>query len=386
MPIPILVVDDEADLELLVRHRFRARIAAAEIEVTFARDGAEALAILAERTDIGLIVTDINMPVMDGLTLLENIRALPRITRTIIVSAYDDLENIRFAMNRGACDFLTKPIDFADFETTVDKGLRDLAALVDGEAARRHLTELEYELDVAARIQNSILPEIITGRPEFEIGANMLPARQVSGDFYDFFLLDSNRLGVAIGDVSGKGIPAALFMAVSRTLLRATALHGASPRDCLAHMNRVLLAQSNGEVFLTVLYGILDLTTGAFEFSAGAHPPPYLIRRDREGMYLRDPRGTMVGLLEEAEFQAGSVTLEPGETLFFYTDGITEAESAEAGFFTQARLTQTLCGQGDKCAPRLVAEVIDRLEKFTGGGDRADDVTVLAVRYRPAQN
>jgi sigma-B regulation protein RsbU (phosphoserine phosphatase) len=383
MPNRILVVDDEPDLQPLVLHKFRKRISTGEFEFVFARDGEDALRTLAAQPGVELIVTDINMPVMDGLALLACISELPRLSKTIIVSAYDDLENIRIAMNRGAYDFLTKPIDFADLEATIDKTLRDLEQTRAGLEARRELALLGYELQLATKIQRSILPEIIKGHRDFEIGATMIPARQVSGDFYDFFLIDSRRLGLAIGDVSGKGIPAALFMAVSRTLLRATALHGGSPRECLEHVNRVLLKQSDGEVFLTLLYGILDLETGDFEFSAGGQPAPYLCSQRTTGRFLREPRGMMLGVLEEATYDAVTIRLEPREALLFYTDGVTEAESSGKQFFTEQRLESALeCVKG-RPAEVLASEVVSRLEVFTQGSEQSDDITVLAVRFRP---
>jgi phosphoserine phosphatase RsbU/P len=383
MPDRILVVDDELDLELLILHKFRKRIGPGELEFRFAHNGEEALEILAKEPAIELIITDINMPVMDGLTLLARVSALQRLTKTVIVSAYDDLENIRIAMNRGAYDFLTKPIDFADLETTIDKTLRELGELRRGLAARAQLTMLEYELDLATKIQRSILPEIIEDHKDFEIGATMLPARQVSGDFYDFFLIDGNRLGLAIGDVSGKGIPAALFMAVSRTLLRATALHGSSPRECLEHVNRVLLKQSDGEVFLTLLYGILDLNTGDFEFSVGGQPPPFLCSRGARGQFLREPRGMMLGLLEEAEYGSATVRVDPGGTLVFYTDGVTEAESGKGSFFTEERLQTVLECINGQPASELATRIVDALKVFAGGNEQTDDVTILAVRFKP---
>lgn len=158
MPDCILVVDDEPDLELLVAHKFRKRIGQGEFSFRFAHNGEEALRILEQEPSIELIVTDINMPVMDGLTLLCHVSRLPRLTKTVIVSAYDDLENIRIAMNRGAYDFLTKPIDFADLETTIDKTLRELNELRQGLVARAQLANLEYELQLATKIQRSILP------------------------------------------------------------------------------------------------------------------------------------------------------------------------------------------------------------------------------------
>lgn len=383
MPDRILVVDDEPDLELLILHKFRKRIGQGEFEFRFARNGEDALQVLAENPSIELVVTDINMPVMDGLTLLGRLAGLTRLTRTVIVSAYDDLENIRVAMNRGAYDFLTKPIDFADLEMTLDKTLHALGELRRGLIARAQLSTLEYELALATKIQRSILPEIINGHQDFELGATMLPARQVSGDFYDFFLLDGNRLGLAIGDVSGKGIPAALFMAVSRTLLRATALHGSSPRECLEHVNRVLLKQSDGEVFLTLLYGILDLRTGDFEFSVGGQPPPFLCSLNREGQFLREPTGMMLGLLEEAAYGTATVRVEPGGTLVFYTDGVTEAESGKGSFFTEQRLRAVLECSKDRPAGELTNRIVDALNDFANGNEQTDDVTILSVRYKP---
>ncbi|MDP9054030.1 MAG: SpoIIE family protein phosphatase [Acidobacteriota bacterium] len=383
MPNKILVVDDEPDLELLILHKFRRRIGQGELEFRFAPNGEDALKVLAAEPAIELIVTDINMPVMDGLTLLGRVGALSRLTRTVIVSAYDDLENIRMAMNRGAYDFLTKPIDFADLEMTIDKTLRELSELRQGLVARAQLLTLEYELDLATKIQRSILPEIISDHADFELGATMLPARQVSGDFYDFFLIDANRLGLAIGDVSGKGIPAALFMAVSRTLLRATALHGASPRECLEHVNRVLLKQSDGEVFLTLLYGILDLETGEFVFSVGGQPPPFLYSPDKPGRFLREPTGMMLGILGEAAYGTARVHMEPGDTLVFYTDGVTEAECRKGTFFSEERLREVVeCGK-DKPAGELTTRIVEALRVFTEGNEQTDDVTILSVRYKP---
>ena len=208
----------------------------------------------------------------------------------------------------------------------------------------------------------------------------MLPARQVSGDFYDFFLIDENRLGLAIGDVSGKGIPAALFMAVSRTLLRATALQGVSPKDCLDHVNRVLLKQTDGEVFLTLMYGVFDLKTGDFHFSVGGQPPPYLCSPEGAGGFLREPRGMMLGLIERAEYRCGTVNVSPGETLVFYTDGVTEAESADQQFYTERRLAAILEKNVELSPKALTEGLLEDLRTFTSGTEQADDITILAMR------
>src|SRR4029077_3922029 len=188
----------------------------------------------------------------------------------VIVSAYGDMQNIRTAMNRGAYDFLIKPIDFADFETTLNKTIQELESIKHGLLAREQLTAIQHELGVAARIQQSILPRQFPpfpGRTDFEVYAHMAPAREVGGDFYDFFLINKDLLGFVIGDVSGKGVPAAIFMAVCRTLLKATAMQGMPPGECLEYANTLLKRQSEAAMFVTVFYGILDTRTGDVDYS-----------------------------------------------------------------------------------------------------------------------
>ena len=166
------------------------------------------------------------MPEMDGLTLLLKLKELKKPSlKTVIVSAYGDMENIRTAMNRGAFDFLTKPINFEDLEITINKTLEEIG--LQRRAMREHdqLISIRQDLSVARDIQQGILPKVFPpfpGRTDFDIYASMIAAKEVGGDFYDFFMIDNDRLGFVIGDVSGKGIPAAIFMAVSRTLIRAT--------------------------------------------------------------------------------------------------------------------------------------------------------------------
>ena len=232
----ILVVDDEPDMESLVRQKLRQQIRDNEFEFFFSRNGEEALETLAGQPGIALVLTDINMPVMDGLTLLGRLNEYGRPMKTVIVSAYGDMANIRTAMNRGAIDFLTKPIDFADFELTIRKGLAHIARLKNSIQTQNDLISLQHELNVAARIQQWTLPRIFPPFPErhdFELHAAMAPAKSVSGDLFDFFLLDETHLGFMIGDVNGTGVAAALFAAITRTLLRATGMRGTAPGACL---------------------------------------------------------------------------------------------------------------------------------------------------------
>lgn len=388
MTARILVVDDEPDLEPLILQRFRRQIGSGEMKFEFARDGEQAIAKLENDPAIDVVLSDINMPVMDGLTLLSRLNQMPRLLKTVMVSAYTDMLNLRIAMNRGAYDFVTKPIDFADLEATIRKTAQELEVLRESSRMREELSQIQAELDVAARIQKSLLPEPLASHPCLDIAAIMLPARQVSGDFYDFFALDRNRFAFVVGDVSGKGIPAALFMAVTRTILRSTALHGACPAACLAAVNRALLPQGGGEMYATLFYGILDTERGKLTWSVGGHKPPWIIPASGEPRQLDGPRGFMVGVFEDATFESTETALGTGDAILVHTDGITDAENTAHEMFGKKRLTTLIRslapdrGARERSGPPAMAQrIIEEVRTFTSGASQADDITLLAVRY-----
>src|SRR5260370_10924826 len=153
----------------------------------------------------------------------------------------------------------------------------------------------------------------------------MIPAREVGGDLFDFFLLDEDHLGFVIGDVSGKGVPAALFMAVSRTLLRATAQHHVSPGECLSYVNGSLAEQSIASMFVTLFYGVLDTRTGEVQFANGGHNPPYIFSAGGQFRLLREKRGPMVGVIDGFEYRTFTTQMATGEGILLYTDGGTDA-------------------------------------------------------------
>jgi sigma-B regulation protein RsbU (phosphoserine phosphatase) len=378
-PLLVLVVDDEPDIETLIRQRFKRR--PGDFSFVFARNGQEALERLKENPALDLVVTDINMPVMDGLTLLGRLNAMDgRVMKAVILSAYGDMENIRTAMNRGAFDFLTKPIDFQDFESTLRRTRDALVEAQEGLEARSRLSAIEQELDIAASIQASMLPrEFLPGRTDFGIYAAMAPARRVGGDFYDFFLIDEQRLGFVIGDVSGKGVPAALFMAVSRTLLRATALHGTDPAECLRYANEVLGGQREGGVFVTVFYGILHTDTGELEYGIAGHNPPY--RVSEEITAIAEPSGVVIGLLPDMEYQTGRMQLARGDEVVLFTDGVPEAMNAEQRFFGEKRLRAVLAAHRRESPKEIVDAVLAEVGEFTAGAAQSDDITVMSVKW-----
>ena len=385
----ILIVDDEPDLELLIRQRFRRQIREGAYHFTFARNGQEALELIHGNESIDLVLSDINMPVMDGLTLLGRLRGLRPRLGTVIVSAYGDMRNIRTAMNLGAFDFLTKPIDFQDFEVTIAKTLGQIEELRKADTDREHLIAVQRDLQTAAEIQRSFLPPPLPASADtrFTLHATMLPARAVGGDFYDYFALDENRFGLVLGDVSGKGVPAALFMAVTRTLTRTIARSGCKPGECLAEVNRQLLLQADpsSSMFVTLFYVVLNTVSGEMIYSNGGHLPPYVLRAGGT-LEALPGRGRLVGALDDADWQTWQARLQPGDFLFLYTDGITEARNSADGFFGAQRLEEAL-RTGDRSSPqRLVRGVLDGVQQFAADRPQADDLTAVALHYMGATN
>jgi len=376
----ILVVDDEPDLEFLIRQRFRRDIRRERLRFVFAQDGIQALEALEQHEEIQLIMTDINMPRMDGLTLLDELKGRPRV-RAVVVSAYGDMRNIRTAMNRGAFDFITKPIDFQDLELTLEKSLRHVAMLSEAVAHRKRLSAIHEELRVARKMQLSILPQNFPKTDACLTHAVMTPAQDVGGDFYDVFPLPEDRIGVVIADVSGKGVPAALFMMVSRTLLKGHAIGGLDPARVLEQVNNGLSEDNESQMFVTLLYGVVD-ADGLFTFANAGHCPPFLMHQGKEPRLLPLTSGVALGVVPGLSYSLDTVQLEPGDRLFLYTDGVPEAERPDNSLFEEDRLREALAGVGDASPEGVNSAVIEAVREFTGGEHQSDDITCLTLAYR----
>ncbi|MEO0035308.1 MAG: hypothetical protein RLZZ501_1331 [Pseudomonadota bacterium] len=243
--------------------------------------------------------------------------------------------------------------------------------------------QLQQELDIARQIQRSMLPvNFPTDHPRIALYAEMEPAKEVGGDFYDFFFLDERRLGMVIADVSGKGVPAALFMAIARTLLKATALFGSPPARCLANLNNLLAENNEKDLFVTVFYGILDLDSGVFTYCNAGHNPPYLLPADGPPRPLPRTGGAALAILADLPQRDATVALAPGDGLFLFTDGVTEAQDAGGGFWGEARLEATLAAAG-RSPHDLIGAVYDGVRGFVADAPQFDDITCLAVRWHP---
>lgn len=245
---------------------------------------------------------------------------------------------------------------------------------------KSQLASLQNELDIARKIQTSILPTNLSEPNRFEVCGVMQAAKEVGGDFYDFFLIDENRLGVVVADVSGKGVPAAFFMLISRTLLKATATFGLKPSDVLTKLNDLLSVENDQMMFVTMFYGILDLNSGEFTFSNGGHNSPGLLHGDDVGTL--DMTGDMaLAVMENMTFSEGVVQLTPGDTIVLFTDGVTEAFDPEENMYGDDRLMKTLAAIRDESAPAILEGLMNSVVTFAADAPQADDITIVALRY-----
>lgn len=385
MAIKILSVDDEPDLEVLLSHYFRRKIRKGEYEFTFAHNGLEALKLMVEHPDFDIVLSDINMPEMDGLTLLSKINELRNpAQKCIMVSAYGDMKNIRTAMNRGAFDFATKPIDMEDLSLTIEKAVEEVNYIKQTQREHLQLESIQSDLAVAGEIQKAILPCRFPPFPEIkslDIYASMTPAKEIGGDFYDFFRLDDDRIGLVIADVSGKGVPAALFMAVSNTLLRSISMTKDNSQDCIDELNRLLCRVNVNSMFVTVFYGILNHRTGELDYTNGGHNPAYILR-GKNGELERLGRfpNLVVGGFEDFSYKSESAQLNPDDSLFLYTDGITEAFDAKEQPFGDERLEDSLVELYHDDAKTIIEGVYADLGDFIGDTTQSDDITMVVVK------
>ena len=248
---------------------------------------------------------------------------------------------------------------------------------------REQLAAINKELDTARNIQHSLLPRIFPpfpDRQDFDIHAQMTSARAVGGDFFDFFLIDNDHLGILIGDVSGKGTPAALYMAMTHTHVKTVALQGRAPQECMAEVNRILRSDNASSMYATCFYGILDTRTGQLQYSNAGHNPPYRIAAGGHVSLLDETGGTPLGLFPWKKYEGASAQLDPGDGLFLFTDGVPEANDPREEEFTTRRVRDVLLEAAQLPSREIICKMNTQLLAFTAGAQQSDDITMVCVR------
>ena len=385
MATKILSVDDELDLELLLTQYFRRKIRKGEYEFYFAHNGIEALQKMLEHPDIDIVLSDINMPEMDGLTLLKklNDRHNPAL-KVIMVSAYGEMSNIRTAMNNGAFDFAMKPIDLDDLQVTIDKAISEITFIKQTQKEHGQLVDIKSDLALAAEIQLAILPQDFPPfddlKDTVDVYASMKPAKDVGGDFYDITRIDDDHIGLTMADVSGKGVPAAMFMAVSHTLLRLAGKKKLKPEEVIIESNNVLAAESFDNMFVTLFYAIMNVRTGEMQYVNAGHNPPYIMHKDGTLETLPTSKNICLGVLEDYTYTSDSLTLQKGDCLVTFTDGVTEACSTSNELYGESRLEALLPTLAGQSARSILDNVINAVHAHAEGAEQSDDITMLVAK------
>ena len=261
--------------------------------------------------------------------------------------------------------------------------------LLENAAITAERERLKTELDLARRIQADMLPSEFPAFPDkkqFDIYASMKPAKEVGGDFYDFFLIDEDHLALVIADVSGKGIPAALFMMMSKIMLQNYTLTGMKPGEVLEKVNNQICRSNKEEMFVTVWLGVLDLSSGMITAANAGHEYPMLKQPDGEFELVRDPHGLVIGGMEDLHYKEYEMKMEPGSTLFVYTDGIAEATDLQNNMFGTERTLSALNAHAGAAPEALLNEVACAVDKFVGEAPQFDDMTMLSVSFHGRQD
>ena len=386
-PPRILIVDDEPyNVDYLEQE-----LSDFNYELMSAANGEEALEkIRANSPD--LVLLDIMMPIMDGFSVLEQakgdsaIRDIP----IIVISANSDLQSVVKGLKKGAEDYLPKPFEPTILHARITASL-DRKRLRDQE--QLYIQSLENELNIARNIQQQFLPTAMPELPGWEVATYFKAAKFVAGDYYDAFTLPDGNLVFVVGDVCGKGVGAALFMTLFRSLLRATSIAGyfldeensakLSPTKRIEQaitITNSYVANTHEEtlVFSTVFIGILNPSTGILTYINAGNEAPYLVRADGEHDVLR-PTGPVVGFMSESKYKVLEVTMNAGDGLLVFTDGIPDSKNLENEFFGHDRLKELLMVKEETCANR-VNRLGAELDKFIDAAEQFDDITILALR------
>jgi sigma-B regulation protein RsbU (phosphoserine phosphatase) len=368
----ILIVDDvPANVDVLVQ------ALRGEYQLSVAIDGTTGLRT-TEKLLPDLVLLDIVMPGIDGYEVCRRLRASPR-TREIPVMFLSSLEEVQDkakGFEVGGNDYLAKPFAILEVKARVRSLLR-AKAYVDGVKEK-----IAYELRIAREIQMGILPPDVsaaTAGTGLEAHAVLHPAQEVGGDLYEALPLPDGNLLAVMGDVSGKGIPAALFMAVTMTLVRAMAPDSRGPEEILRRVNDALASHNPHTMFVTLLCAIYDVRTGRLEYASAGHPPPVLIR-EGSAQFLPLKPGMMAGIAAGLSAPSQSVQLQSGDLVVFYTDGVTEAFNAAGDLYGESKLLEEIAGQSGQTAAATTDALLRSVRAHAGECPQSDDIAMLVLR------
>jgi sigma-B regulation protein RsbU (phosphoserine phosphatase) len=361
------------------------------------------MALMATRADPpDLILLDINMPGMNGYEVCAHLKANSK-TRDIpiiFISALGETEDKVRAFAAGGVDYVAKPFRVEEVLARVETHLTLRGLRADLERANQELERrveertaqviqlaiekerMAYEFQIARQVQASFLPREVPQLPNWEFVALWRPASTVAGDYYDFVPGAGNKLGLVIADVADKGVPAALFMVLTRSVLRASMDRAPSPAEGISRTNRLLCADASAGMFVTLFYALLDPASGEVTYVNAGHPPPLLCCAASGDLTKWMPTGMALGVVEDTPFEQRTAHLERGDLLVFYTDGVPDAMDAQGHQFGMERLQRIVHDQHGAPAAEVAAAILQGINDFAGSEDPFDDVAIIVVKRR----
>ena len=376
-----LIIDDDTAFETGIRAHFDGQAGDDDINFIFAHNSAEALTIMSGQADeIDIVAVTIDSDEIGGLGIFQKLTEKCLRVPRIALTKTRDLSAIRKAMNQGAVDFLTKPVEISDLLATITKVYADCENRRNAWKTESQLAAIRREMDLAGTIQKRILPNTFPNSGEMDVYARTAPAQEMGGDFYDFFDMPDGKTALVVADVSGKGVPAAFYMAVVRTLFRAVAPTASSPAQCLNEVNRILISHDIPGMFVTVFYGVLDTDTWTLNFANAGHLPPYLFSANGDVKAIEGGGGVVLGFDHGIAYEEDTLTLNKGDGLFIYTDGLTEAFDEQRNQFSEERLIDCLLENRSLSAHALTTNIFAFVNTHTGEAPQSDDITSLAIR------
>lgn len=379
-PIVLAVDDTPENLDVV------KGILSPEYKLKVATSGAAALKI-AEKQPPDIILLDIMMPEMDGYEVCRRLKANPVTAEVpvIFLTAMDQTADEAEGFAIGAADYIHKPVNPPILKARVKthvalkKSFDELHSM--SVALTRANERMENELNMARDIQLSMLPEETPSYREVTLRASMIAAREVGGDFYDHFMLNDDELCFCVADVSGKGVPSALFMAIAKMLIKSRADDDKTPAKILSRANSELAKDNPECMFVTVFLGLINFRTGRVTYTNAGHNPPLIKRASGAVDEVTDLHGPLLGIQEDWKYTESTIALSEGDVLLVFTDGVTEAMDKEDNLYSDSRLLEKMQEIGEVSADSVLAAVRDSVSDFALGAEQSDDITMISLQY-----
>lgn len=376
----ILVVDDEPDLEILINQKFRKEIKENKYNFIFANNGVEALKKLNEDSEIELVLTDINMPEMDGLTLLTKIKELKNpLMHSVIVSAYGDILNIRTAMNGGAFDFIVKPIDLTDLEITINKAVDNLATFKKALKSRDELITVRKELEEARSLQLSMLPNAPPKINELEFAVFMNTASEVGGDYYDFSFKEDGSLNIAVGDATGHGMRAGIMVAIMKALFISDSAE-IDLVDFFSNSNKTIKALNLGRMMMA--FTVLNIKNNNVHFINAGMPPIFIYKRSTKSVIEFETQCMPLGAISDSSFTINKFDVDSGDAILILSDGLPELKNGKNEQYDYSRVKVEFNSIAEKTPSDIVEYLKNSASEWANGVEPDDDVTFVVIKVK----